>query len=140
MTDIGIVRQFWHAIDQQDWESLSSCLAENFTRIGMSGEEADTFRGRDSYVSFASEAISKIGEYQHEVIDLFYAPDGRSACAKTRETIVNIGQDPVVFDLLNLFKIDEYSKIVSLSLYWKTPTKIPDSWRAVDGVLLSDAS
>ncbi|MFZ0713776.1 hypothetical protein [Mycobacterium sp.] len=129
-----VVGDFWRAIDGQDWNLLYSTLAPDFERVGPSGEDEDVYRGRDEYHKYASTNIEKVGKYGHQVLNTFYSPDRRFAVSETLESIANDGQDLVQLKLLNLFALDEDGLLTSLSLYWKTPATIPESWRAVEGL------
>lgn len=133
-----VVSDFWRAIDGLDWELLESTLAPDFVRIGPSGEEVDTHRGRDVYLEYASTNIEKVGKYGHAVLRSFYSPDRRLAVSETLESISNPSHDLVELQLLNIFEINEDEQLTQLSLYWKTPSKIPDSWRAVEGLRVAD--
>ena len=43
VADLDVVERFWKAIDTHDWELIETVLAENFVRVGMSGEASDTW-------------------------------------------------------------------------------------------------
>ena len=52
-----VIARFWKGIDSHDWDLVASTLADDFVRIGMRDDEADTCRGKARYLDFVAFAL-----------------------------------------------------------------------------------
>jgi hypothetical protein len=133
------VADFWTGIDSHDWDLVASTLADDFVRIGMADDEADTTRGKDTYMSFVSQVVGKMDHHDLRTDRIIRSADGRTAYIETVETIQPPGQDKkIVMRFLNLMELNEQGLITKLDIFWKTPPQMPPEWIAVDAVLERD--
>src|SRR5262245_16082321 len=130
-----VVTDFWTGIDTHDWDLVASTLADDFIRIGMSDNEADTTRGKDTYMDFVSTVVGKMDHHDLRTDRITWSADGRTAFIETVETIRPPGEDVVIMRFLNLMELNEQGLITKLDIFWKTPPKMPPSWVEVDAVL-----
>jgi len=133
-----VIADFWTGIDSHDWDLVASTLADDFIRIGMRDDEADTSRGKDTYMSFVSQVVGKMDHHDLRTDRIIYSADGRTAYIETVETIRPPGEDTVVMRFLNLMELNEQGLITKLDIFWKTPPKMPPEWIAVETVLEGD--
>ena len=135
-----VVADFWKGIDSHDWELVASTLADDFVRIGMRDDEADTSRGKDTYMDFVSTVVGKMDHHDLRTDRITYSADGRTAFIETVETIRPPGEDKVVMRFLNLMELNDQGLITKLDIFWKTPPRMPPGWISVDAVLERDES
>jgi hypothetical protein len=135
MAERDVVADFWTGIDSHDWELVASTLADDFVRIGMADDEADTTRGKDTYMSFVSQVVGKMDHHDLRTDRIVYSADGRTAYIDTVETIRPPGQGKVVMRFLNLMELNDERLITKLDIFWKTPPTMPPEWIAADAVL-----
>ena len=76
-----VVADFWKGIDSHDWELVASTLADDFVRIGMRDDEADTSTGKDTYMDFVSTVVSKMDHHDLRTDRITYSADGRRDAA-----------------------------------------------------------
>ena len=134
-----VVADFWKGIDSHDWELVASTLADDFVRIGMRDDEADTSTGKDTYMDFVSTVVGKMDHHDLRTDRITYSADGRTAFIDTVETIRPPGEDKVVMRFLNLMELNEQGLITKLDIFWKTPPRMPPGWISVDAVLEREA-
>ena len=60
MPEADVVARFWRGVDEHDWDLIASTISEDFERHGMFGTEADTCRGKKSYLQFVSKVIGRL--------------------------------------------------------------------------------
>ncbi len=126
--DLDVVERFWKAIDTHDWELIETVLAENFVRVGMSGEESDTCVGKDAYMTFVAHVTGKMDHHDLKVKRIFWSADGRTAVAECVESIQPPGDTELnVMTFLNVMEINAEGLIERLDIFWKTPAKMPPS-------------
>ena len=130
-----VVARFWRGIDTHDWELVDSTLAHNFVRIGMRDDEADTSRGKDTYMAFVSTVVGKMDHHDLRTDRITYSADGRIALAETVETIRPPGEPELVMRFANVMELDDAGLISRLDIFWKTPPRMPPDWISVDSVL-----
>src|SRR5215203_5541777 len=86
MTDLSAAREvvanFWKGVDQHDWDLVASTIADDFVRIGMRDDEADTSRGKADYMQFVSEVTGRMDHHDLKMASLFFSEDGRTAVAE----------------------------------------------------------
>ena len=139
MAEHNVVADFWKGIDSHDWDLVASTLADDFVRIGMRDDEADTSRGKDTYMSFVSQVVGKMEHHDLRTDRITWSADGRTAFIETVETIRPPGEDKVVMRFLNLMELNDQGLITKLDIFWKTPPRMPPGWISVDAVLDRDA-
>jgi hypothetical protein len=130
-----VVADFWRAVDIHDWDLLASTIAEDFVRIGMNADEADTCRGKENYLQFVASVTGKMDHHDLKTTRIFYAEGRRQAIAECVETIKPPGEEPLVMDFVNLHELNEDGLISTLDIYWKTQKRLPPDWIAVESVL-----
>lgn len=135
MAERDVVADFWRAVATHDWELLATTISEDFVRIGMRDDEADTSRGRDNYLRFVSSVTAKMDHHTLEMRTLFYSEDRRRAVTECVETIRPPGEEPLVMSFANLHRLDDEGLISELDIYWKTPPRLPPGWIAVETVM-----
>jgi hypothetical protein len=132
------VANFWKGIDSHDWDLVASTLADDFVRIGMRDDDADTSRGKETYMNFVSQVVGKMDHHDLRTDRIVYSADGRTAYIETVETIRPPGEGTVVMRFLNLMELNEQGLITKLDIFWKTPPTMPPEWIDVDSVLDRD--
>lgn len=135
MAERDVVVDFWKAIDSHDWELLSTCISDDFVRIGMDPDESDICRGKENYLRFVSGVIGKMQHHTLEMRSLFYSEDRRHAITECLETITTDGEPPLPMFFVNVHDLDEDGLISRLDIYWKTQRRMPPEWIAVETVL-----
>ena len=135
MTSMDAVKDFWIAVDTHDWDLLASAIADDFVRIGMNGDEADTCRGKTNYLQFVSSVVGKMTYHDLKTKRIFYSEDRRQAIAETVETILPPDGGKFVMDFVNVHELNEEGLITKLDIYWKTQKELPPSWIAVETVM-----
>jgi hypothetical protein len=130
-----VVADFWKGIDAHDWDLVASTLADDFVRIGMRDDEADTSRGKDTYMQFVSGVVGKMDHHDLRTDRITWSADRRTAFIETVETIRPPGDDKIVMRFLNLMELNDEGLITKLDIFWKTPPRMPPGWISVDAVL-----
>jgi hypothetical protein len=129
------VATFWKAVDIHDWDLLASVISDDFVRIGMNDDEADTCRGKERYLAFVAGVIGKFEHHDLKTTRVFYSADRRLAISEAIETIRPPGEEPNSMKFVNLHELNEDGLITKLDIYWKTPKRMPPEWIEVDTVL-----
>jgi hypothetical protein len=130
-----VIARFWKGIDTHDWDLVASTLADDFVRIGMRDDEADTCRGKAKYIAFVSGVIGRFDHHELASRRVFRSEDGRTAVAECIETIHPPGEGPLVMHFINLMELDAAGLIKKLDIYWKTPPRMPPSWITPKAIL-----
>ena len=138
MAENEAVANFWKGIDSHDWDLVASTLADDFVRIGMRDDEADTSRGKDTYMDFVSGVVGKMDHHDLRTDRITWSADGRTAFIETVETIRPPGDTEIVMRFLNLMELNDQGLITKLDIFWKTPPRMPPGWISVDAVLERD--
>ena len=74
-----VVANFWKGVDEHDWDLVASTIADNFVRIGMRDDEADTSRGKADYMQFVSDVTGRMDHHTLKMASLFFSDDGRTS-------------------------------------------------------------
>ena len=135
-----IVARFWKGVDSHDWDLVASTLADEFTRVGMRADEADTCRGKANYLKFVSQVIGKMDHHDLKTRKTFLSADGRYAVVEAIETIEPPGQEPLSMTFLNVMELNDEGLLTKLDIFWKTPPRMPPDWITVDAVLSDSES
>jgi len=130
-----VIARFWKGIDTHDWELVASTLADDFVRIGMRDDEADTCRGKARYLEFVSGVIGRFDHHDLAARKIFRSEDGRRAVAECIETIRPPGEAELVMHFVNIMEIDADGLISKLDIYWKTPPRMPPAWITPKAIL-----
>lgn len=126
--DRTVVERFWQGIDTHDWDLVASTLADDFTRIGMRDDEADTARNKADYIDFVAKVTEKMDHHDLKVERIFWSEDGRSVIAECIETIRPPGEDVLVMRFVNVMEVDDAGLFTKLDIFWKTPPRMPPAW------------
>lgn len=135
-----VVRQFWEGIDTHDWDLIASAIDDDFVRVGMRDNEADTCRGKEAYLRFVSGVIGKFEDHGLKSRSGFVSADGRRVVHEAVETIQPPGEEPLAMRFVNVMEINEKGLIAKLDIYWKTPPRMPPEWITVESVLAEPGS
>ena len=130
-----VVANFWKGVDEHDWDLVASTIADDFVRIGMRDDEADTSRGKIEYMKFVSEVTGRMDQHSLAMVDLFLAADGRTAVAECIETIYPPGEDELVMRFINILELNDDGLIAKLDIFWKTPPRMPPDWITPEAIL-----
>jgi len=130
-----VVANFWKGVDEHDWDLVASTIADDFVRIGMRDDEADTSRGKVEYMKFVSEVTGRMDRHNLKMVDLFLSEDGRTAVAECIETIYPPGEDELVMRFINILELDDDGLIAKLDIFWKTPPRMPPDWITPEAIL-----
>lgn len=130
-----VITRFWRGIDSHDWDLVASTLADDFVRIGMRDDEADTCRGKARYLEFVSGVIGRFDHHELKARKIFRSEDGRRAVAECIETIRPPGEPELVMHFVNILEIDADGLISKLDIYWKTPPRMPPAWITPKAIL-----
>jgi hypothetical protein len=133
-TERDVVADFYTAIDQHDWNTLASTLADNVVRVGMQGNEEDTCRGKERYLQYVDEVIGKFEYHDMKIIRIFYSSDRRLASAETVETLQAPGCERTSLHCLKAIELNDEGLITKFDLFWKTPSVLPPTWITVDAI------
>lgn len=126
--DRRVAERFWQGIDTHDWDLVGSTLADDFTRIGMRDDEADTARSKTDYLAFVSKVTGKMDHHDLKVERILWSEDGRSVIAECIETIRPPGEDTLVMRFVNVMEVDDEGLFTKLDIFWKTPPRMPPAW------------
>lgn|GEM_PF-6063457 len=118
-TERDVVADFCRALADRDWDLLASTLAYDLVRVGPEGTEADTHRGREAYLAYVQSVAGSMDRFDLQVRRIFYAADGRCAVSEYVEVIRFAGQDERVWSVVNLYRLDESTRIAELHVYGK---------------------
>ncbi|MCF2526009.1 nuclear transport factor 2 family protein [Yinghuangia soli] len=130
------VADFWKGVDSHDWDLVASTLADDFVRIGMRDNEADTCRGKENYIAFVSGVISRMVEHELQSRFTFLSEDGRFAFNEAVEIITYApGEEPLAMRFANYLELNDEGLISKLDIFWKTPPQMPPDWIAVEAVI-----
>ena len=113
VADEGCIQDYLSAIVAHDWGKVRAYVTEDVVRIGPYG---DTFRGRETYVSYLERLMPKLEGYAMEVRRITYADDGRSAFAELTER-VTVNGTPTVTEEVLVFAVDSTSLIERVEIY-----------------------
>jgi hypothetical protein len=138
MAEDDVIVRFWKGIDTHDWDLVASTLADDFVRVGMRGDEADTSRGKASYLEFVSKVVGKMDHHDNKQRRMFRSADGRIAVVECVETIRPPGEPELVMEFLNVLDLNDEGLISKLDIYWKTPPRMPPTWITPESILSSD--
>jgi hypothetical protein len=130
-----VVTNFWKGVDEHDWELVASTIADDFLRIGMRDDEADTSRGKADYMQFVSEVTGRMDHHDLKMASLFFSEDGRTAVAECIETIHPPGEPELVMRFINILEHDDDGLIAKLDIFWKTPPRMPPEWITPEAIL-----
>ncbi len=137
MPDEDVVARFWRGIDEHNWDLIASTISDDFERHGMFGTEADTCRGKASYLEFVSKVIGRMDHHDLKARNIFRSEDGRKAVAECIETIRPPGEEALRMHFINILDLDENGLISRLDIFWKTPPRPLPDW-ILPEVILSD--
>jgi hypothetical protein len=126
--DRTVVERFWQGIDRHDWDLVAATLADDFTRIGMRDDEADTARNKADYLAFVAEVTGRMDHHDLRVERIFWSEDGRSVIAECIETIRPPGEDALVMRFINVMEVNDDGLLSKLDIFWKTPPRMPPAW------------
>ena len=130
-----VVANFWKGVDAHDWDLVASTIADDFVRIGMRDDEADTSRGKTEYMQFVSEVTGRMDHHDLKMVSLFFSEDGRTAVAECIETIHPPGEDKLVMRFINILEMNDDGLIAKLDIFWKTPPRMPPGWITPEAIL-----
>lgn len=130
-----VVANFWKGVDEHDWDLVASTLADDFVRVGMADDEADTCRGKAKYMEFVSQVTGRMDHHSLRMVDLFRSEDGRTAVAECIETIHPPGEPELVMRFINILKLNDDGLIEKLDIFWKTPPRMPPEWITPEAIL-----
>ena len=130
-----VVANFWKGVDEHDWDLVASTIADDFVRIGMRDDEADTSRGKADYMQFVSQVTGRMDHHDLKMASLFFSEDGRTAVAECIETIHPPGEDKLVMRFINGLELDDDGLIAKLDIFWKTPPRMPPDWITPEAIL-----
>ena len=130
-----VVANFWKGVDEHDWDLVASTIADDFVRIGMRDDEADTSRGKVAYMQFVSEVTGRMDQHSLKMVDLFRSEDGRTAVAECIETIYPPGEPELVMRFINILTLNDAGLIEKLDIFWKTPPRMPPDWITPEAIL-----
>lgn len=140
-TNARAVAAFWRGIDTHDWDLIESVIADDFVRVGMRDNEADTCRGKTAYLAFVSGVISRMAHHELTSRFTFLSEDGRYAFNEAVETITPApGDEPIVMRFANYLELDDDGRIRKLDIFWKTPPSMPPGWITVDSIIGENAA
>jgi predicted ester cyclase len=108
---VSVVRRYLDAVAGQDWETASSCLAQNIRRVGPFG---DTYEGRTGYLNFLRDLMPSLVGYGMQINRLIEA--GPVVVVELSETVVHNGQALETAESL-VFDLDEDGLIAHISIY-----------------------
>ena len=115
-----IIREYYEAVNDHNWEKLASTLAEDVVRIGiMSDFTDDIAKGKGPYVEFCKAAIGSFENHSMKIERIFYSADRRLACGETTETLKQPGSEPVVLHCLKTHELNEDGLITRIDQYRK---------------------
>lgn len=115
-----VIREYYEAVHEHDWEKLASTLAENVVRTGFMADFAeDTAKGKGPYIEFCRTVIGSFEYHAMEIRRIFYSGDWRQACAETEETIQKPGGERFTLHCLKVHDIDEDGLISGIDQYRK---------------------
>jgi ketosteroid isomerase-like protein len=122
-----VIREYYEAVHEHDWEKLASTLAEDVVRTGFMADFAqDTAKGKRPYLEFCRTVIESFEYHAMEIRRIFYSADRRQACAETEETIQKPGEERFTLHCLKVHDIDEDGLIVGIDQYRKaSPSQAP---------------
>lgn len=101
-----LAREYYRAIDEHDYEALSSLLAPEFTH-----DRPDrTIDGREAFVRFMREERPETDTF-HEIADVF-----RSDHAVAAQGVLNHTSGEKWFEFVDVFSVED-GAIVSLKTY-----------------------
>lgn len=105
MTPEGLVREYYAALDDGDYDALRSVLHPDFTQ-----ERGDqTFESRDEFVSFMREDRPR-HDTRHDVETVYDGPDGDRAVTGRLVATDEAGAEDageVLFAFLDVFELEE---------------------------------
>ena len=130
-----VVANFWKGVDEHDWDLVASTIADDFVRIGMRDDDADTSRGKAEYMKFVSEVTGRMDHHDLKMVSLFLSEDGRTAVAECIETISPPGEDELVMRFINILELNDDGLIAKLDIFWKTPPRMPPDWITPEAIL-----
>lgn len=126
--DRTVVERFWQGIDTHDWDLVAATLADDFTRIGMRDDDADTARTKADYLAFVAEVTGRMDHHNLELVGTTWSEDGRTAYSECIETIHPPGEDALVMRFMNVMELDGDGLLAKLDIFWKTPPRLPPAW------------
>jgi hypothetical protein len=129
------VLRFQEGGSAQDWDLMASAISDDFVRIGLRDDEADTCRGKEAFLRFVDEVVDKFEHWCLKVQSGSVSTDGRQAAWEAIETIQPPGEPPLVMRLLMVAELNYDGLICKLDIFCKTPPRTPPSWIAVESVL-----
>ena len=111
----GIVERYLGAIVSHDWNVVGECIADDIVRVGPYG---DRFAGRDDYLPFIAETMSKLEGYSMDLHRVTYAAD-RLAFAQLSET-VEVDGEPMLTPEVLVFELDADGRIHRVDIFIQT--------------------
>jgi hypothetical protein len=129
------VLRFWEGGETQNWSLVASAISDDFVRIGMGDDEADTCRGKEAFLRFAHDVIGKFEHWSLKAQTGFVSIDGGKVAWEAIETIQPPGEAPLVMRLFMVAELNDDGLIAKLDIFWKTPSRMPPSWIAAESVL-----
>ena len=134
MPKADVVREFYTALHDHDWERLAATMTDDVVRIGMQDTEADTCRGKARYLEFVQSVIGRFDHHTMKIVQVFYSADGLHASAETIEEIRPPGGEMTTFHCLKAIEINEAGLITSFNLFQKAPAVPPPPWITVAAI------
>lgn len=129
------VTKFWRGVDKHDWNLIESTLADDVVRIGMQDNEADTSRGKESYMKFVKGVIGRFEHHDLVMVSNFRSEDGKIAVSECIETIQPPGEPRLTMRFINILELNEQGLIKKLDIYWKTPPRMPPAWITPEAIV-----
>jgi hypothetical protein len=133
MASPDVVRDFYVALNDHDWERLAATMADDVVRIGFNQQD-DTCRGKERYMEFVKAVIGRFEFHEMKILNIFYSADRRRAAAETVETIQPPGGEKTVLHCLKWIEINEQGLITSFNFFQKAPSNAPPDWIKVGAI------
>jgi ketosteroid isomerase-like protein len=115
----GVVERYLAAIAAQNWNVVAECIADDVVRVGPYG---DRYSGREDYLTFIAELMSRLSGYSMDLRRVTYSGDAL-AFAELNETTEMDGTPHRTSEVL-VFAIDEDGHIGRVDIFIQQPQPV----------------
>ncbi len=107
-----LAERYLDAVAQQDWPTVSACIASAVVRHGPFGDDV---KGTDEYLSFLKRTMPSLPGYRMDIDRVNELGDQR-AMVELRETIVVESGPLETFECL-VFEVNDEGLLADISIY-----------------------